>query len=89
MDGGAGRRDVGVAGGLKVAVAGKLRTDIGVSDPDGFYARLIELHQGLSQEQSNKVNAKLILLLANHIGDDEVLDEALAYIRRSLEQENP
>ena len=56
-----------------------------IADPDGFYNKLIDLHQGLSQEQSNKVNAKLILMLANHIGDQSVLDEALAYLRGTLE----
>ena len=60
----------------------KLRQQPGLHDPDGFYSRLIELHEGLSQEESNKVNAKLILMLANHIGDEEVLDEALSYLRQ-------
>ena len=57
-----------------------------MKDPDGFYAKLIELHEGLSQEQSNKINAKLILMLANHIGDEEVLNEALEYVRESLKK---
>ena len=52
--------------------------------PDDFYARLIDLHEGLSREQSEKLNAKLILLLANHIGDETVLDEALDYLRSTL-----
>lgn len=64
-------------------MAGRLRIDPNVQDPDGFYAKLIELHQGLSQEQSHKLNAKLILMLANHIGDREVLDEICEYIRSS------
>jgi len=62
-------------------MAGRLRTHANVGDPDGFYARLIELHEGLTPEQSHKLNAKLILMLANHIGDQEVLDEICAYIR--------
>ena len=65
-------------------MTGKLRTEIGVADPDGFYARIIELHQGLTQEQSNKLNAKIILMLANHVGDDDVLREVLEYARNSL-----
>ncbi len=65
-------------------MTGKLRKDMSLEDPDGFYARLIELHEGLSREESEKLNAKLILLLANHIGDDEVLDEALDYLRSTL-----
>jgi hypothetical protein len=62
-------------------MAARLRTHPNVEDPDGFYARLIELHEGLTPEQSHKLNAKLILMLANHIGDQEVLDEICAYIR--------
>ena len=61
-----------------------LRTDLGISDPDGFYAELIALHEGLTPEQSDKVNAKLILMLANHIGDPRVLDEILNYLRTEL-----
>ena len=63
----------------------KLREEPGLKDPDGFYGKLIDLHEGLSQEQSNKVNAKLILMLANHIGDETVLDEALAYLKNHRE----
>lgn len=61
-----------------------LKTDLGIVDPDGFYASVIELHEGLSPEASQKVNAKLILLLANQIGNRKILDEALAYVRSSL-----
>jgi hypothetical protein len=65
-------------------MAGTLRTEANIDDADGFYAQLIELHQGLTPEQSQKLNAKLILLLANHIGDRAVLDEILAYLRGTL-----
>lgn len=65
-------------------MGGKLRREIAVTDPDAFYARLIELHQGLTQEQSNKLNAKIILLLANQVGDDKILQEILEYARSSL-----
>ena len=65
-------------------MATRLRTHPNVDDPDAFYAKLIELHQGLTAEQSHKLNAKLILMLANHIGDREVLDEICAYIRTTL-----
>ena len=60
-----------------------LRTEPGVADPDDFYARLIALHEGLTTEQSHKVNAKVILLLANHVGDTDVLNEVLEYLRKS------
>lgn len=46
-------------------------------DPDGFYNELIQAHDGLSKEQSDAFNARLILTLANHIGDRNVLSEAL------------
>ena len=60
----------------------KLRTEPGVENPDDFYARLIELHEGLSSEESHKVNAKVILMLANHIGDTDVLHEVLEYVKK-------
>lgn len=46
-------------------------------DPDGFYDELIRAHTGLSKEQSDAFNARLILTLANHIGDRAVLTAAL------------
>jgi hypothetical protein len=52
--------------------------------PDDFYERLIATHRGLSEAESAVVNAKLVLLLANHIGDTEVLAEAMAAARRGL-----
>ena len=58
-----------------------MRTGLGIDDPDGFYAELIELHEGLSTEDSHKINAKLILMMANEIGDRAVLDQMLAYLR--------
>jgi hypothetical protein len=54
------------------------------SPGDAFYERLIETHRGLSDEQSRLVNARLVLLLANHIGDLRVLDEALAAARAGV-----
>ena len=47
------------------------------SPGDDFYEALIEAHNGLTDEQSEALNARLILLLANHIGDLRVLREAL------------
>ena len=62
-------------------MAAKLRTELGVENPDDFYAQLIEMHEGLSDAESHKLNAKVILMLANHIGDAEVLNETLIYAR--------
>ena len=61
-----------------------LNTDINIAAPDDFYEELIELHRGLSDEQSALVNAKLILLLANHIGDAAVLREAMRAARADV-----
>ncbi len=55
----------------------KLNTEPNIERPDDFYEALIELHRDLSEEQSRQLNARLILLLANHIGDMEVLGEAM------------
>lgn len=55
-----------------------LRTDPRIDDPDALYAALMEAHRELDAAASRKLDAKLILLLANHIGDLEVLREALA-----------
>ena len=49
-----------------------------IANPDDFYAELIAIHEGLAKAQSDALNARLILLLANHIGDREALSEALA-----------
>ena len=51
---------------------------------DDFYEALIDSHRGLSDEQSRVVNARLILLLANHVGDLRVLNEALAAARTGI-----
>ena len=58
-----------------------LNVEPNIASPDEFYEELIELHRGLSDEQSALVNAKLILLLANHIGDMDVLRAAMAAAR--------
>lgn len=52
---------------------------------DDFYEALIEAHRDLSLEQSHALNARLVLLLANHVGTLEVLREALAAAREGAE----
>jgi hypothetical protein len=61
-----------------------LNTEPAIAEPDEFYAALIEMHRGLTPEQSEMVNARLILLLANHIGDLDVLKDALTKARGDL-----
>ena len=63
---------------------GALTTDPNMSAPDDFYEDLIGLHRNLTEAQSALVNAKLILLLANHVGDRDVLREAMAAARADV-----
>ena len=63
----------------------ELKTELNLASADDFYETLIEMHRGLSDEQSELVNARLILLLANHIGDIGVLREAMRSARVDLE----
>lgn len=55
-----------------------LNTEPNIDAPDDFYEALIEAHAGLSEEQSAALNARLILLLANQVGDIDTLKEAIA-----------
>ena len=52
-----------------------------IPDPDGFYETLINAHEGLTKDESDALNARLILILANHIGDRAVLAAALRAAR--------
>lgn len=61
-----------------------LRRDLGVADADALYAAIIEAHAGLSHEESVALNAHLVLVLANHIGDMAVLQEAIQAARRAM-----
>jgi len=61
-----------------------LRTDPNIADADAFYAELIELHRGLGEEQSRLLNARLILLLANHVGDLQALREAMTIAKEEI-----
>jgi hypothetical protein len=54
------------------------------SPGDDFYEALIDTHRDLSDEQSAMVNAKLVLLLSNHIGDIGVLRQALRIAREGV-----
>jgi len=64
----------------------KLNTEAHMERPDDFYAALIALHEGLGKARSDALNARLILILANHIGDQGVLQEALAAAAGSAHQ---
>ena len=62
-----------------------LITESRFADPDRAYRALIEAHRGLSDEDSAALNTRLVLILANHIGDHSVLQEAIALAQRSME----
>lgn len=51
-------------------------------DADGFYAALLTAHKGLSEAESQALNARLVLILANHVGNRRALTEALDLARR-------
>ena len=59
----------------------RLETKPNIAAPDDFYADLLAVHEGLSKAESDALNARLILILANHIGDRDTLREALEAAR--------
>ena len=54
-----------------------------IPNGDDFYETLLNAHDGLSKSQSDALNARLILILANHIGDIEILREALSAAKQA------
>ena len=67
----------------------KLRTELAIDAPDDFYERLINAHDGLSDEESMQLNARLVLLLANHVGDRGILDQAIDAARAAGSHDRP
>ncbi|GGG47576.1 hypothetical protein GCM10010964_38680 [Caldovatus sediminis] len=66
------------------AAMATLNTEPNIADADAFYEALIEMHRDLTPEQSAAANAALILLLANQVGDLEVLRQAMAKARATV-----
>lgn len=64
----------------------QLSTQSNFISPDAYYERLINAHQNLSTEQSHAMNAALVLMLSNHIGDMDVINDALTMARAIVEQ---
>lgn len=62
----------------------ELITAPNLASPDDFYEALIDMHRDLDDAESQAVNARLILLLANHIGDLQVLRDAMAHARADV-----
>ena len=54
-----------------------MKTELNLQDADGFYEQLLNAHEGLSTEQSELLNMRLILLLAKQVGDASVLRDCI------------
>ena len=63
----------------------RLDTSPRLADPDALFAALVDAHRGLSAAASRRLDARLVLLLANHIGAADVLAEAIAAARAAGE----
>ena len=61
-----------------------LSTVSNVARPDDAFRAVVEAHRGLSDEESADLDAALVLILANHIGDLDVLNDAIALARRRM-----
>ena len=64
-----------------------LNTEPNFVNPDDFYEALIAMHRDLTDPQSQLVNARLILLLANHVGDLAILRAAMTLARADLDDD--
>ena len=54
-----------------------------IDDPDGFYAELLAAHEGLTDDESAALNARLVLVLANIVGSREALSRAISIARQT------
>ena len=59
-----------------------MKTNLHLQDADSFYEQLLDAHEGLTQEQTELFHARLILLLANQVGDAKVLRDCIAAARQ-------
>lgn len=59
-----------------------MKIDPNIPDPDGFYAALVAAHEGLTAAQSAELNARLVFLLANQVGEQRVLLDCVAAARK-------
>jgi uncharacterized protein involved in exopolysaccharide biosynthesis len=66
-----------------------LDLDARFADPDAAYRAIVEAHRGLSDQDSAALNAALVLILSNQIGDQAVLAEALELAKASLNPSGP
>ena len=61
-----------------------MKTSLNLQDADAFYESLLDAHQGLSREESELLNARLILLMANQLGDTAMLQACIAAARETV-----
>lgn len=59
-----------------------MKTTLNLQDADGFYEQLLDAHEGLTEQQSALLNARLVMLLANQIGDARVLKDCVEAARQ-------
>jgi hypothetical protein len=70
-------------------MTGRIAPEARFADPDAAYCAIILAHRGLSDADSAALNAALVLILANQIGDPDALNDALALARASLTRHEP
>jgi hypothetical protein len=63
-----------------------LQRTLNLARPDDVYNAIVDAHKGLSDEQCRAFDARLILLLANHVGDEAAIREALLAARETLDK---
>jgi hypothetical protein len=61
----------------------ELKTEPGFANPDAAYEALVDVHRGLTDAESAALNARLVLILANHVGDLDVLKAAVALAKKA------
>jgi hypothetical protein len=66
-----------------------MKTDANIPDPDGFYEAWVAAHEGLSDAESADLDARLVLLLANQVGDQAVLLACIAAARAAAAMDRP
>jgi hypothetical protein len=59
-----------------------MKTELNLKNPDAFYEAWLDAHRGLGDDQSAQLNARLVLLLANQVGDEKVLADCVAAASR-------
>lgn len=64
----------------------KVNTKVNIADHDDIYQMLVDLHADKSQEQSQKINAKLVITMINQIGCTETVKEIITLVKANEEK---